>query len=251
MLNEKELEMVLRHERSHIENYDVQWNFFALLTRSTLFFSPSSYYLYKSLQLEMEMECDRRTLLSGSFTIREYGALLLKVAESFVSPKPQTIYSSMTNTNLKRRILSMKNQTQVKLKSYSMLILFAIFSGVSALAFAAYAAKLPGKYDIKASILIDGKVVSNPRIVTIEGESATIEIGQGSKENGNFIHLDLVAREAHQPTEGRIHLDLEFKYIAQGQTVHARPQMMVNAVVKISSDSSESTVELLLNTTRI
>ena len=87
-LDPRELNLVIQHERLHGESKDFVVNFFRLLVKDVLFFSPFVRSLAKAMEKEMELTVDEKMVKEEGVDRRAYGALLLKLYESHFQLSP-------------------------------------------------------------------------------------------------------------------------------------------------------------------
>lgn len=131
-LNQRELNMIVTHERIHLQNHDLRWKFLSLVLRTLLFFSPAFYLLHRKFELEMEIACDSTTREKTMASIKEYGRVLLSVAIPDVNGFSMS--TNMSDSTLKRRIISMKSGTRSRPAFVAIISLIVGLSGASALA---------------------------------------------------------------------------------------------------------------------
>lgn len=105
------------------------------------------------------------------------------------------------------------------------------------LASASWAAK-PTHIDVKAELLINGKVVAGPRVVATAGESAAIRVGDARGKNHTVMTVN--ARPA-DPKMDEILLDLDLEYTAGERVIRTRPQIYAKAGEEALMTLEEST----------
>ncbi len=121
--SESDLETVIRHEESHIQNRDHLFNLLKVIVRVILTFSPFVFHLAKRFEEEMELTCDE--LVLRKVPAKQYGTLLLDLA-TMGAPCRRTLYSGVfiSNSFIARRIQVMKEERLVPKPMRS--ILFAL-----------------------------------------------------------------------------------------------------------------------------
>lgn len=80
--SEKELLLVLEHERVHIRHFDIFTKYVLCLILCIYWFHPLVWVMYALLNRDMELACDEEVLKTAHSTLRsDYACLLLKLAE--------------------------------------------------------------------------------------------------------------------------------------------------------------------------
>ena len=105
------------------------------------------------------------------------------------------------------------------------------------LSLAAQAAK-PAKIDVRAELLINGKVVTNPRIIALPGEPA--ELRQSDRSGKTRTVFSVTAQPADAKME-EIRLDMDLEYAAGDRIIHSRPQVIAKAGDEALMTLEEST----------
>lgn len=235
----REIEMSLAHERLHVEHYDSLWKCVSLLVQALLFFAPWSYVLHRRLMLEMEMLCDEKTCRETGASIQEYGDLLLAVAGS----QPHSaIFSNLTDSTLKRRLLAMKSITFKRPLLLSLLSAALLFAGSTAIATTSGIQEKKRVFKIASALFMDGKLVSSPIIVTYAEQKASIVITNTNHTGAQGLRLKLIAKDVEKSDAIAINYDIEFKN--DKESMHSKPQMIVTphhqGTLTIASDSGHT-----------
>jgi hypothetical protein len=92
---------VLAHERSHVEQHDVQWLLVARTYRAVFWMNPFAWWLVRRLSLLAEQISDDAAL-SADGRRADYAAVLLTFATSHRSPMPMVAFAR--RSDLSRRI---------------------------------------------------------------------------------------------------------------------------------------------------
>lgn len=238
--NPREIQMILAHENIHVKRNDCLWKLLSLVVQSFLFFAPWVFYLHRRLELEMEIFCDLKTCEQTKADVREYGTLLLAIT----SAQPQNlIFNNMTDSTLKRRFIAMKSKT-INSKILIISTIFLALAGSTVIAMADIN-KVKNTFKITTKILIDGKIVSSPQIITEENQLARITITNKDKTSGDGLRMKLIAKNAKTLSRNNaieINYDLQFKN--GNAEIETNPQITVTpnqeTKINISSDSHHS-----------
>lgn len=88
--DQKELDLILAHEESHISHRDNLWRLLAFVTASVHWFNPLAWVLLKEFLAQLELACDERVLAKYDGDVRkDYARLLVRCAGEktlFASP---------------------------------------------------------------------------------------------------------------------------------------------------------------------
>ncbi|MDE6365757.1 MAG: M56 family metallopeptidase [Lachnospiraceae bacterium] len=109
-----ELRMIYEHELTHIQNRDLLWRMFALVTSWVHWFNPVIYLQQGELDCLQEMVCDLSIAVQNEqYTKKEYAAFLLKLTE------PETVSACTTaliqnKSQTLRRIQNMAKTKEVR-----------------------------------------------------------------------------------------------------------------------------------------
>jgi TonB family protein len=100
-------ELVLRHEREHLERGDPKLLFGAVAAATLAPWNPLSWFQLYRLRAAMELDCDHRVLRAHP-DARRYGSLLLAVAQR--ADRSELLVAALTESNslLARRIAAMR-----------------------------------------------------------------------------------------------------------------------------------------------
>lgn len=100
-------EKVLLHELLHLKHKDAAQNVFWYILRAVHWCNPFLQYIFSRINGDAEALCDSRTLsLLDGEQRREYGAILLSVANEKYASAPGTTSVSNGGKNISRRIMS-------------------------------------------------------------------------------------------------------------------------------------------------
>ena len=111
-LGEKELEMVVMHEREHVRARDPALLAVGLLLASISPWNPAVWWSLARLRLAVEGDCDRRVLARGT-PARSYARLLLTVAAgSRRTPHPAPALIRGGHSAIERRLMMIKTATR-------------------------------------------------------------------------------------------------------------------------------------------
>lgn len=88
--DQKDLDLILAHEESHIRCRDNLWRLLAFVTASVHWFNPLAWLLLREFLAQLELACDERVLAKYDTDVRkDYARLLVHCAEEktlFASP---------------------------------------------------------------------------------------------------------------------------------------------------------------------
>jgi len=226
--DERSIKMALLHEKTHIERHDLQWKFLFLLSRSLLFFNPVMNYLQRQLELEMEMECDRVTIMKAEAQPREYGLLLLNFAERIQTVYSKNIFAHISESNLKRRILAMKTTKIHRPLLASFLGLTILTVAIAAIAATSGVSNLQTRFKIKSQIIVGGRIVASPQMIVLANEEGIIE---ESNDNPKVnLRMKLVASDyANEKISDGIEMKFKVEYMEDGHAMRANPHVIVSS----------------------
>lgn len=230
-LSERELELALIHEEIHIEGGDLRAKIVSLAARALLWFQPFAYLSHGRLELLLELACDEATMRRTGSRPLEYGGLLLK----FGSGSFGSLAASMKGASLTRRVHAMtrENVRRPALTAFSIVSLL-LGAGV-AVASAGGALDERDQFKVSAKIFVDGRHVSSPTIVTVEGEEASIS--QVRDDGSDALHMELIATNEPGAAPGAIRLEMRVRSEREGRVVDSRPTLIL-------SENREGTVEV-------
>jgi len=236
----REIQMSLAHEKIHLERNDAWWKLLSLCVQALLFFVPWSYSLHRKLELEMEIFCDMRTCAETAADIKEYGCLLL----AMTCRQPQNlIFTNMTDSTLKRRLLAMKTKTRSAKLLVAILSSALLLAGSTAIAMTSGITEKKSSFNILSKIFLDGELISSPRIVIMANQPASIEIG--NKDRSQDLRIKLVSKDATMSgIKNAISISYDIRYQNGEEKMHSKPQIIIapgqEGRVSLSSDSGHT-----------
>ena len=122
---DKDIELVLLHEKIHISRADNMWRVIALLIVAAHWFNPLSWVFYKLFLTDIELSCDESVLVkTGSVRAKEYALLLLKSKESTNVCASEFGGTTKIRTRIEN-ILFFKKMT-----CFSLIVSFALFAAI-------------------------------------------------------------------------------------------------------------------------
>lgn len=252
MRSREEVDVMLEHEETHIKHGDPQWKLVSLLSKAILFFMPTASYLHRQLDLEMEIECDRVTMLSTRLSIQQYGTLLIDTVAALQNSQPNPMFAYMSNTNLTRRIQAMTAKTlhrPVLTTIFGTLILAASMTAIAA---TSGVSKFKGQYKVKAEIILDGKIVSSPRFIVLPNEPASLEMKSDHPKSALRMMLTAADFSSDDIADG-IDLKMNLDYKTQTSSFRANPHVVVTpgleGTVTIGSNTN-NTLEMRITAER-
>lgn len=230
---QREIQMSLVHENNHLQQHDPLWKLFSLFAQALLFFVPWSYSLHRRLELEMEIHCDERTCIKTNANINEYGNFLL--AMTCMQPK-NFIYTNITDSTLKRRLLAMKSNKIKRPLLTSICCAILLLMGSTTIAMTSGVSTKEAVYNITSKIYVDGELISSPTIIANANQKASILISDEmtNKNNqlsmsGHALKLELIARNiAMSNKNGAIGINYDIHYQNGTEKMHSNPQIIVN-----------------------
>lgn len=233
----REIEMILFHEKNHVSQYDCIWKLFSLIVKSLLFFAPWSYTLHHRFELEMEIYCDEKTRVQTRSNIKEYSTLLIKI---MCDRNKNFVFSNLTDSTLKRRLLAMKSMTKNKLILTVILTFLLMMCGIAIASTNVVNTK--NLLDITSKIFIDGKLVTSPHIITYPNQKAQITISNKNEKNG--IRMSLIANDIESSIKKSIDINYDIDY--KDSDIHFKTKQEIfvipNQAVKVRIFSYEGHV---------
>lgn len=232
-LSAREAELALVHEEIHIRGGDLRAKVASLAVRALLWFHPFAYALHARLELVLELACDDATMGQAASSPREYGSLLLKFGVGTGSF--DSITASMRGASLTRRVYAMTRTTVQRpaLTVFSMVSL--VLGACVAVASAGGALENRDQFKISAKVFVDGRHISSPTIVTVEGEEASIS--QVREDGTDALHMEVVARNEPGAAPGAIRLEMRVRSERDGRVVDSRPMLVL-------AENREGTIEV-------
>jgi len=118
---ERNIELVIQHEKAHIRGLDNLWRVIAFLVVAVHWFNPFSWLFLKAFLADLELSCDERVLLKlGADRSKEYASALLEYKQG------ETVFASaFGGARIRTRIeniLSFKKLTWISFMAFIALI---------------------------------------------------------------------------------------------------------------------------------
>ena len=124
---EKELEYIIRHEKTHIKRLDNLWRIIGFVTASIHWFNPLSWVFLKAFLTDLELACDEMAVAGYEKEERkEYARTLLECSQS-----KSMLVSAFGGAKVRTRIenvLSYKKMTAFSAIGFTLLVLVIIFT---------------------------------------------------------------------------------------------------------------------------
>ena len=124
---DKELEYIIRHEKTHIKRLDNLWRIFGFITASVHWFNPLSWVFLKAFLTDLELACDEMAVAGYEKEKRkEYARTLLECSQS-----KSMLVSAFGGAKVRTRIeniLSYKKMTAFSAIGFTLLVLVIIFT---------------------------------------------------------------------------------------------------------------------------
>ncbi len=176
-LSDDDLELVIRHERAHIDRFDDQVGFALMALLAVSWISPFSHFLFARWSLSTEVQCDQAALAGRSTRMRNaYAAMLLNalhIMAGRVRQYPAPSFSTQRLRNEKMRIAQIMNRRPISFKrAMPQAVLSAAAIGVVAV----------GGASVAAIAQADSKPIDVARVAT--AESGKVVAGQVSARFG-------------------------------------------------------------------
>ena len=108
---EREREIVIRHERAHIERHDWMWQTVARMVTAVFWFHPLMWLADAALRREAEQAADDRVLAEGTAAV-DYAERLLSVARRVHGPAPASAVAMVRRPELEGRVRSILDSTR-------------------------------------------------------------------------------------------------------------------------------------------
>jgi beta-lactamase regulating signal transducer with metallopeptidase domain len=224
--NKTDLNVILKHEQTHLGHRDPQWKLISLVGRSVLFFLPTAYYLHRKLELEMEIQCDEATIQKNNISLKDYGLVLIETAAELQTTKLNPLISYMSETNLKRRIYAMTNKTKNRPVFGFLASLVLVFVTIAASAVATGIHKKTEVVSVVAEIYYNGALISTPRIFTVLNEATTIQ----TKEGDFDLKWQITASDSSlPPMPNGIELNTTIEYMRDNHIFRSSPRLVVKS----------------------
>ena len=118
---DRDLELVIQHEKTHIRGLDNLWRMIAFLIVAVHWFNPFSWLFLKTFLADLELSCDERVLVKlGAHRSKEYASALLECKQG------ATVFaSSFGGARIRTRIeniLSFRKMTWISMAAFIALI---------------------------------------------------------------------------------------------------------------------------------
>ena len=127
---EKELEYIIRHEKTHIKRLDNLWRIIGFITAAIHWFNPLSWVFLKAFLTDLELACDEMAVAGYEKEKRkEYARTLLECSQS-----KSMLVSAFGGAKVRTRIenvLSYKKMTAFSAIGFTLLVLVIIFTLVT------------------------------------------------------------------------------------------------------------------------
>lgn len=124
---DKELEYIIRHEKTHIKRLDNLWRIIGFITASVHWFNPLSWVFLKAFLTDLELACDEMAVAGYEKEKRkEYARTLLECSQS-----KSMLVSAFGGAKVRTRIeniLSYKKMTAFSAIGFTLLVLVIIFT---------------------------------------------------------------------------------------------------------------------------
>lgn len=205
-LGERELQMVVLHEREHVRARDPALLGVGLLLASISPWNPAVWWSLARLRLAVEGDCDRRVLARGT-SARSYARLLLTVAAGCRrTPDPAPALIRGGHSAIERRLMMISTATR-KPRIRASILAAAAGLGLFALACDTPIPQSPGEPERPS--LSEG--VINSEGVISSGTTGGPEPGEGLRAGGLYVDEDgtLQALELDPEAGARIRRTLE------------------------------------------
>ena len=184
-LGERELEMVVLHEREHVRARDPALLAAGLLLASISPWNPAVWWSLARLRLAVEGDCDRRVLARGT-SARNYARLLLTVAAGCRrTPDPAPALIRGGHSAIERRLMMIKTATR-KPRIRASILTAAAGLGLFALACDTPIPQSPGELERPSR----SEAVAVPEKVAGPGTGAgeRVEVWSLEEDGAHLVH---------------------------------------------------------------
>lgn len=191
-LGERELEMVVLHEREHVRARDPALLAAGLLLASISPWNPAVWWSLARLRLAVEGDCDRRVLARGT-SARSYARLLLTVAAGCRrTPGPAPALIRGGHSAIERRLMMIKTATR-KPRIRASILTAAAGLGLFALACDTPIPQSPGEPERPSR----SQAVAVPETVVgiSTGVGVRVEVTSPEEDGGYLIHSGELAAD--------------------------------------------------------
>ncbi len=242
-LGERELEMVVLHEREHVRARDPALLAVGLLLASISPWNPAVWWSLARLRLAVEGDCDRRVLARGT-SARSYARLLLTVAAGCRrTPDPAPALIRGGHSAIERRLMMIKTATR-KPPIRASILTAAAGVGLFALACDTPIPQSPGEPEraSPSQAVVVPETVAGPEVGV--GVKVGPEVGVGEKAGVGYVDVD----GTYRVHAGKWAVDPEagFGYVDEDgifQTVELDPD--AEARIRRTLEERAATVEAL------
>ena len=135
----KHVELILKHEISHIKTLDVFRKALAVSVLSVLWFNPIVWVAVRMFNEDIEYACDERVINSSEMDIRQEYALALIDMQSSVSKTKLPFSSSFSKNCIEERIVLIMKSNKTKLAK-TVGVAFAVASVIAVSGFSVFGA---------------------------------------------------------------------------------------------------------------
>lgn len=248
----RQIQISLAHEKNHLKQNDSLWKCISLVMRALLFFVPWSYFIHQRFALEMEILCDARTRAETRASIKEYGSLLLAMT---CVKSNNSIFTNMTDSNLKRRFLAMKSKTIKRPFLTLACCATLLLMGGSTIAMTSGLMEKKTTFDIQSKLYIDGELVSSPRVIAHANQKAVMVISdqvsvkdRQQSLSSHFLKLALTASN-NSDKKDNIKINYDIQYQNGLEKMHAKSSIHLvenkESVIKIPNSERQYEMHML------
>ena len=123
---DKDIDLVIQHEKTHIRGLDNLWRMIAFLVVAVHWFNPFSWIFLKAFLSDLELSCDERVLVKlGADRSKEYASVLLECKQG-----TSVFASAFGGAKIRTRIeniLSFRKLTWISLVAFIALIIVIFY----------------------------------------------------------------------------------------------------------------------------
>ena len=127
---DKDLDLIIRHEKTHIKRLDNLWRIIGFITASVHWFNPLSWVFLKAFLTDLELACDEMAVAGYEKEKRkEYARTLLECSQS-----KSMLVSAFGGAKVRTRIenvLSYKKMTAFSAIGFTLLVMVIIYTLVT------------------------------------------------------------------------------------------------------------------------
>lgn len=232
-LGERELEMVVLHEREHVRARDPALLAVGLLLASISPWNPAVWWSLARLRLAVEGDCDRRVLARGT-SARSYARLLLTVAAGCRrTPDPAPALIRGGHSAIERRLMMIKTATR-KPRIRASILTAATGVGLFALACDTPIPQSPGELErpARSQAIVVPEAVAGPEV----GAGVKAEIRYVDEDGTHLVHTE---KWAVDPEAGVGYVDDDGVF----QALHLDPE--AEARIRRTLEERAAMVEML------